>query len=62
MLFDCIIVGAGIVGLSVAKSYNEKFPDHNILILEKEATEAKHQTGNNSGVLHSGIYYKLYIV
>ena len=58
MLFDCIIVGAGIVGLSVAKSYNEKFPDHNILILEKEATEAKHQTGNNSGVLHSGIYYK----
>ena len=52
------IIGAGIVGLATALKLTEKFPDVNITILEKEDDVAKHQTGNNSGVIHSGIYYK----
>lgn len=58
MIYDLIIVGAGLVGLSTAHSYNKKFPDKKILLLEKESNIALHQSGNNSGVLHSGIYYK----
>ena len=58
MKYDLIIIGAGIVGLSTANSYIKKFPNKKLLILEKEANIALHQTGNNSGVLHSGIYYK----
>jgi len=53
-----IIVGAGIVGLATALKLNEKSPKAKITILEKEDGVAKHQTGNNSGVIHSGIYYK----
>jgi len=52
------IIGAGIVGLATAIKLNEKQPDAKITILEKEGGVAKHQTGNNSGVIHSGIYYK----
>jgi L-2-hydroxyglutarate oxidase len=52
------IVGAGIVGLATALKLKEKHPESNITILEKEDCVAKHQTGNNSGVIHSGIYYK----
>ena len=58
MKYDLIIIGAGIVGLSTANSYIKKFPNKKLLILEKEANIALHQTGNNSGVLHSGIYYE----
>ena len=58
MTYDFIIVGAGIVGLSTAYKISEAYPDLNILILEKEDRVAAHQTGNNSGVIHSGIYYK----
>lgn len=58
MTFDFIIVGAGIVGLSTAHKLSLAFPDINILVLEKEDRVAAHQTGNNSGVIHSGIYYK----
>lgn len=58
MSYDCIIVGAGIVGLSTAYKLTETYPDINILVLEKEDEVAAHQTGNNSGVIHSGIYYK----
>lgn len=55
---DFTIIGAGIVGLSTAYKLSLSFPDANILILEKEENVAAHQTGKNSGVIHSGIYYK----
>lgn len=58
MKFDFIIVGAGIVGLATALKIQEKNPKKKILIIEKESKVAAHQTGNNSGVIHSGIYYK----
>ncbi len=56
--FDIIIVGAGIVGLATTYKLIEKKPDLKICIIEKEDSVSKHQTGNNSGVIHSGIYYK----
>lgn len=55
---DVVIVGAGIVGLATAYQLLEKKPELKIAIVEKEYDVAKHQTGNNSGVIHSGIYYK----
>ena len=56
--YDIIIIGAGIVGLSVALELINNQNDLSICLLEKEDTIAKHQTGNNSGVIHSGVYYK----
>lgn len=56
--FDVIIAGAGIVGLATAYKLLEKKPKLKICIIEKENGVSKHQTGNNSGVIHSGIYYK----
>jgi len=56
--FDFIIVGAGIIGTATAYKLQLKFPNKSIAILEKETTIAFHQTGRNSGVIHSGIYYK----
>jgi L-2-hydroxyglutarate oxidase len=58
MIFDVVIVGAGIVGLASALKILELNPSLKLLIIEKEKTIATHQTGNNSGVIHSGIYYK----
>ena len=58
MIHDFTIVGAGIVGLSTAYKLSKAYPDASILVLEKENEIAAHQTGNNSGVIHSGIYYK----
>ncbi len=55
--FDYAIVGGGIVGLSTALALSDRFPDRSIVLLEKEAALAAHQTGHNSGVIHSGIYY-----
>ncbi|MEM8875585.1 MAG: L-2-hydroxyglutarate oxidase [Planctomycetota bacterium] len=55
---DVAIVGGGIVGLATAYTLSQKHPELHVTVLEKEATLAKHQTGHNSGVLHSGIYYK----
>lgn len=52
------IIGAGIVGLATAYQLQPKNPSAKIILLEKENGVAKHQTGNNSGVIHSGIYYK----
>ncbi len=52
------IIGAGIVGLATAYKLTKKYPDINLQIIEKEQDVAKHQTGHNSGVIHSGIYYK----
>ena len=58
MVYDVTIIGAGIVGLATAYQILKRKPDLKLLILEKESDVAKHQTGNNSGVIHSGIYYK----
>lgn len=58
MKTDIIIIGAGIVGLSTAYQLLQLNPGLTVTILEKEDAVAKHQTGNNSGVIHSGIYYK----
>jgi L-2-hydroxyglutarate oxidase len=56
--FDCVVIGGGILGLSVAWTLLEKRPGIRIAVLEKEDGWARHQTGRNSGVIHSGIYYK----
>jgi L-2-hydroxyglutarate oxidase len=55
---EVIVIGGGIVGLSTAYQYVNRYPGRSIRVLEKEAGPAAHQTGHNSGVLHSGIYYK----
>jgi (S)-2-hydroxyglutarate dehydrogenase len=56
--YDVIIIGGGIVGLATALKINASNPRLQVLVLEKENEVAKHQTGNNSGVIHSGLYYK----
>ena len=56
--YDYAVVGGGIVGISTAMHLGKKFPGARILLLEKESSPAQHQTGRNSGVIHSGIYYK----
>lgn len=56
--YDIIIVGGGIVGLAAAYKINLKYPTKKVLVLEKEKEVAAHQTGHNSGVIHSGLYYK----
>jgi len=58
MTFDVTIVGGGIVGLATTYRLLEARPHLKVLLVEKEARLAAHQTGNNSGVLHSGLYYK----
>ncbi len=55
--FDYLIIGAGIVGLSVARTLRSRFPSATIVVLEKESHEAFHASGRNSGVLHAGFYY-----
>jgi L-2-hydroxyglutarate oxidase len=56
--WDLTVVGGGIVGLATAYGFARRFPGRRVVVLEKEARVAEHQTGHNSGVLHSGIYYK----
>jgi L-2-hydroxyglutarate oxidase LhgO len=56
--YDVLIIGGGIVGLATAFRLLEARPQLKILLLEKESKLAAHQTGNNSGVLHAGLYYK----
>ncbi|WP_297337735.1 L-2-hydroxyglutarate oxidase [Algoriphagus sp.] len=58
MTYDIAIIGGGIVGLATGLKILNQKPDLKIVILEKENQLAKHQTGNNSGVIHSGLYYK----
>lgn len=58
MKYDVIIVGGGIVGLATGLKTLEKNPRLRVLLIEKEKEVAVHQTGNNSGVIHSGLYYK----
>ena len=55
---DVAIIGGGIVGLATAYQLTRELPGRRVVVLEKEAALALHQTGHNSGVLHSGIYYK----
>jgi L-2-hydroxyglutarate oxidase LhgO len=56
--YDVAIVGGGIVGLAAARALAARAPRSRLVVLEKEARLASHQTGHNSGVLHSGIYYR----
>lgn len=58
MKADFIIIGGGIVGLSTAYHLIKQKPNSKVILLEKESSMALHQTGHNSGVIHSGIYYK----
>ncbi|MFZ4452748.1 L-2-hydroxyglutarate oxidase [Salibacterium aidingense] len=57
-MYDFVIIGGGIVGLAAGYSIQQKKPNASILVLEKELDWAAHQTGHNSGVIHSGIYYR----
>ena len=57
-MYDVAIVGGGIVGLATAYEFLQKNPFKRLVLIEKESKVASHQTGNNSGVIHSGIYYK----
>jgi (S)-2-hydroxyglutarate dehydrogenase len=54
---DFVIIGAGIVGLTIARELKRRYPDQRVVILEKEAAPGRHASGRNSGVLHSGVYY-----
>ncbi len=56
--YDVAIVGGGILGLATARAITERRPDARLVILEKESKLATHQTGHNSGVIHSGLYYR----
>ncbi|MCE5333165.1 MAG: L-2-hydroxyglutarate oxidase [Desulfobacteraceae bacterium] len=56
--FDVAVVGAGIVGLATGLKLQEKYPGLSVAIVEKEGAIAAHQTGHNSGVIHSGLYYR----
>ncbi len=58
MKYDLVVIGGGIVGLATALQLLNTNPQLKLLLIEKEASLARHQTGNNSGVIHSGIYYK----
>jgi L-2-hydroxyglutarate oxidase len=58
MPHDLIVIGGGIVGLATAWQFLNRFPGRTLRLVEKESQLAQHQTGRNSGVLHSGIYYK----
>lgn len=56
-MYDYIVVGGGIVGVSTAWQLQSRFPDKAILLIEKETGFSQHQTGHNSGVIHAGVYY-----
>ncbi len=54
---DLVLIGGGIVGVATAWQLQQKHPDASILLIEKESSLARHQTGRNSGVIHAGVYY-----
>ena len=56
-MYDFIIIGGGIIGMSTAMQLLRAYPDSRMLLLEKESAPARHQTGHNSGVIHAGVYY-----
>ncbi|WP_120512351.1 L-2-hydroxyglutarate oxidase [Photobacterium salinisoli] len=55
--YDYLVIGGGIVGVATASALLRRYPDSKILLIEKESTLARHQTGHNSGVIHAGVYY-----
>lgn len=57
-LYDYIVIGGGIVGISTAWQLKQRQPDCSVLVVEKEPQLAFHQTGHNSGVIHAGVYYQ----
>jgi L-2-hydroxyglutarate oxidase len=57
MIYDFIVIGAGIIGMSTARQLQQTYPGKSVLVLEKESGPACHQTGRNSGVIHAGVYY-----
>lgn len=57
-MYDFAVIGGGIVGLSVAWQLRQRQPASSVVVIEKEAGVARHQTGHNSGVIHAGIYYE----
>src|ERR1700740_705082 len=56
--YNIIVIGGGAVGLAVALEITRRFPRQRLLVLEKEDRVARHQSGHNSGVIHSGVYYR----
>ncbi|MGP2657492.1 L-2-hydroxyglutarate oxidase [Malaciobacter sp. WC5094] len=56
-MYDYLIIGAGIIGLNIAKNLKQRFPQNKILVIEKEDEVGFHSSGRNSGVLHAGFYY-----
>ena len=54
---DVLVVGGGIVGLATARALQLRKPGAHVVVIDKEADIARHQTGNNSGVIHAGVYY-----
>lgn len=56
-MYDFVIIGGGIVGMSTAMQLADQYPEARLLLLEKESSPAQHQTGHNSGVIHAGVYY-----
>lgn len=56
-MYDFVIIGGGIIGMSTAMQLREVYPDARVMLLEKESAPACHQTGRNSGVIHAGVYY-----
>ncbi|MEM8939026.1 MAG: L-2-hydroxyglutarate oxidase [Bacteroidota bacterium] len=57
-MYNIVVIGGGIVGMASALKIKEKNPGYKVAVIEKEQTIAQHQTGHNSGVIHSGLYYK----
>jgi L-2-hydroxyglutarate oxidase len=55
--YDHIVIGAGIVGISIGLAILERNPDKKVLVIDKEAKPGIHASGRNSGVLHAGFYY-----
>ena len=56
--FDIAVVGAGIIGLAVARELRARYPERSMVVIDREDAVGRHQTGHNSGVIHSGVYYK----
>ena len=54
---DYLIIGAGIIGVNIAKELSTRYPNKTIIVTDKEGKEGEHASGRNSGVLHAGFYY-----